>query len=411
MMACASFLQALKDSKSVEDGDDSIPESDELPNEMWLKIFSYLNSTALNAVHLVSKKFHSLANSFEHSLDLACLCRDFDCLARFNESTRKYKAISGVGSDDRNLELEQAPFQQILEKLKTGAGESVRTLNLEYCELSPTLLYELLKQLPNLETLELKKLESLEWYEDDVFSELNMKKLVKIKIKEIEEPFCWVIEQIKSPKLLQLDCRIQPVTDNLLQFITSNLGSLKTLKFWCLGYRRDPTPWIRQLEAGNFETLLLLAFQVDPPAYAQLLKRQVNLKKLKLYNVHLSEEVLNSIFNHCQELEMISFNCGSLSFAHLNGIQKLRKLKYLSFGNFGQISQFPRGKMDALIEIRFYKLDGASEEFLSELCDCFPNLKVMKINRFNQEVFEQIRSIFKLEKLEFGNAAFEVDLF
>ncbi len=199
-----------------------------------------------------------------------------------------------------------------------------------------------------------------------------------------------------------MDVDIKPVEDGLLQYVVSNLGTLKTLKFWCCGYERDLTPWIHQLSAAHFESLLLLGFQADPPAYAQLLRSQINLKHLNLSIVRLTEEIFSSIFKHCQKLETLKLDCRNISFADLDGIQKLRKLKSLKIRGIGQDHQLLRGSMESLEELNFVRLDDATEEFLTGLRDYFPNLKRMRIETFNQKILKLIWDIFKLEKLENG---------
>jgi hypothetical protein len=118
----------------------------------------------------------------------------------------------------------------------------------------------------------------------------------------------------------------------------------------------------------------------------------------------LTGEILNAIANNCQELEELISGESTINIADLNELGKLRKLKYLLVNQFGGLDHQLRGSLESLTHLTVYKLDGGSVELLKNLKEFLPNLKVMEILEFNQELTDQIRAIFKLDKLEFGES-------
>jgi hypothetical protein len=394
MMTCASFLEALKDSKSAEDG--NTPDWDRLPNEMWLEVFGYLNSAALNAVHLVSRKFHNLANSIVHSLDLGALFNNSDHVKRFIESKRIYKAIvNRVG-----FEVVKFVFDIIAEELRV-AVKSVTVLKLKSCDVSPMTLHKLLKLLPNLEILELDEMDDYQLSRGE-FGELKMPKLRRIFCQELDTytNFDKVFENMKCPAITELEYR--HLTQNLMTFLETHSATLKKL-FIVSGAHLGSRNWIRLLEAGNFESIRLWNLMIDPHALATFLQGQTNLKHLELDNLYMTDEVLDVVFNNLPDLEVLMLPLKS-DLKPLLGIHKLRKLKslWIDFrGNFN--CEMFRGLLvevnPNLVEFGVTNIKGATKEFLSELADFIPNLKALKTQyHYNWKNIESLQTIFK--KLE-----------
>ncbi len=216
---------------------DIIPDWNHLPNELWLKVLGYLDLKALNAIHLVSKKFDCLASKFGHVLKLTSLPDDIEGLASFEESQRFFKAIRGF-----YFQPEHSVFNQINGKLET-AGKLVTSLSLDGSSVDPNQVYQLLRNLPNLEVLKLKYLRP----PNNAGLELRESpNLIMPKLKQILfwkgysnlqlDYFNILIENLVCPAIQELHYE-NPFWNSvdLMKFVQFHLASLKKLSFHCEG--------------------------------------------------------------------------------------------------------------------------------------------------------------------------------
>jgi hypothetical protein len=381
LKACASILGTLKSFS---------PDWNQFPSELWLIVFGYLDYEALNAVHLVSRKFHGLANKFDHPLNLA----EVTSLTRFKESNRIYKTVHGISRG--RLDKSVFDFDLI-------AGESVKTLRLADCYPSLQQFYEILKMLPNLEVLDLGYFLTVEPKDAD-FAEFTMPKLKRLSLRLVGEKYYKVIKMMRCPAITEILCDF--TIDNLM--MDSHLATLKKLTLWNFGVEDYPVDFpalLRFLEAGNFESLNF-EFRTGRLSFARFFKSQPKLKEFHLSSGRINDEDLKVLFNHCPDLEVLVLDVGSFETTEsLEEIHKLKKLKSLVIDEFVENPdcRILRGLMvevnPNLTELRLSNLfvahRGATLEFVTELSHFVPNLKTLKMAVCQEEALEAIPTIFK----------------
>jgi hypothetical protein len=377
LKVCASMLEKL-----------NRPDWNQFPPELWLKVFGYLDWDALNTVHLVSQKFHGLADKIGHCLRLDWISSPI----RFKESNRIYKEIRG-------LEFQENSEVYFDFSIENFAG--IKRFGLRNCRLSQSLFYMLLKMLPNLEHLYLDDLQSIDTDDSADFPDLVLPKLQDIHLCEIDEKFTGVINGMKCPAITRIKYFVRE-TENLMPFVDSNLTSVRKLTLFNRGESFfDFTSRLQNFNAENLESLNVVNLRIDPPTLARIFNGRLKLKGLILGN--MTDGALNSIFNSCPDLEVLVLIVSFESPECLNGIQKLKKLKNLEVCGLGMNHdhQILRGLMVEVnpnLEelIPDLNLHGITVEFLTELSSFIPNLKTLKIHEScPKEIKDVIPMLFK----------------
>jgi hypothetical protein len=364
------------------------PDWNEFPPKLWLKVFGYLNGADLNAVHLVSQKFHCLANKIGHCLRLDLISSS----RRFKESNRTYKQIRG------------SEFQEDSEvdfKIENFAG--VKLLSLRKSKLSPSFFYKLLEMLPNLEHLFLTDLQQIGTEDQANFPELVLPKLQDIDLCEIDEKFTRVINGMKCLGITGIKYFFHETGKDLMPFVDLHLASIRKLKLCNLGESFDFTPRLQNFNAGNLVSLYMFGLGIDTPTLARIFTNRLKLKRLALFNIGMTDGTLNTIFNSCPDLEVLQLAWSFESTECLNGIQKLKKLRILMVSglDMNHDHQILRGLMVEVnpnVERLFLNLNlnGITVEFLTELSSFIPNLKELEIHQScPKEIKDVIPMLFK----------------
>lgn len=150
-----------------DDNDDSKSHIDDLPSEIFLKIFSNLNNSDLLKVAQVSRRWNDMVydKSNWNSLDISNWItrkENFD-IDSLNEPSFGFKDIEYLDDSDEEFEEEsQIQEDQIkllqfwIKKLLPRVGTQITELDISYCKsLSNNLARRILQFCPNLKTLNL----------------------------------------------------------------------------------------------------------------------------------------------------------------------------------------------------------------------------------------------------------------
>jgi hypothetical protein len=376
-----------------------VPDWDQFPPKFWQKVFGLLDPVSLNSVHLVSRKFHSLANDIGHPLNLSRLSEDQDISKRFQESNRTYKEIHGYNYCGY---LQNTIFD-LIEKLEVQ-GKFVRKLTINTKNLTEKQVYGILKLLPNLMNLDLEASPNRP-ITDEVseFSELTMLKLQRLFVRDLAGNLSNIIISLKCPVITEIHHEVK--TGYLMPFVASHLGTLKKLSLIIVDYRGDFTARLQDLgTTRRFETLELKGLRIYPTALARFFRFQSKLKELKLREIELTNEVLSAVFNSCPNLEVLELGGPVESNSSLRGIHKLRQLKHLVIEKYGRHADYRILRSltlqvnPNLTDLKVEHLVGITKDFLVELSNYNPNLKKLKFKESNSHEMKIIRTVFIMNR-------------
>ncbi len=411
------FLEAQNTltAQSIPLTEDNIPDWNQLPVEIWLKVLDYLVPKDLNSVHLVSRKFHSMANKIATFLNLSHVLEDTDILLSFIESNRVY---FHVFIDSDMLTLKQSHIA-----LLEPSTEIIQHLHFRYCDVSSTTLYNLLKMLPNLDTISLYRIldHKTKMRYSTEFSKINLPKLKQLYVNEVGNECCSVIEVLECPALSIL--KIMNNDQSFALFIQSHVRSLESLNLdfseGIPSHRESNyTALFANLADANLNYMDLYECRIDPPVFAQFLRGQRGLTNLKL-KMSVNDEVVSVICDFLQNLKVLDLDLSGASAESFNEIHRLRKLEELAIHNNRSLPALQglllgNGNPN-LKYLEVYKLHNATPryyfdsdddsdnvEFLNELNVAIPNLKKLKIRDYKKNIMKKFLKIFKgLEHLEF----------
>jgi hypothetical protein len=355
----------------------------DLPEHIWIKIFNNLCSSCILPAHEVCRKFHELANLYpRHELHLGKLLISEENIEYFKKSSRIYKKVEIYEFEG----LTEVKFNQTIDLLKP-TSLFVKELILGHVTIEKMWLTRILKQLSNLDTLNLLRLQSNDPDQETQQSiQISLPKLQNITICDCEDAFERFLVDLRDCSVVDLYFLLTGhFTTNsnnnyLTSFIKNQEKSLKKLSIWNSLIRPADWNFIGDLKEIRLESLNLTRCRDDNNLLQNFLRQNAaTLKFLSLTSCGLTDQLLETI---CESLKNLETLClANDSFANINSgllaLQKLTKLKtfnvhFLS-ADKNVLEGFTFVVNENLVEIEA-TIDGASPEFIEKFADCVPNL-------------------------------------
>ncbi len=360
-------------------------------------MFQNLSVEDVNSVHLVCRNLHQIANLQVNPY----LIFNEDSLKNLEslfQSSRIFEELEfSWGSDDFLTSPEKF---EILDEYIKFTGIHVKKLTIQYVRVDLEIVQNLMNLLPNLETLELKRVEHTSTSDRKIKCSLKSTKIERIKMTECTG-FAILFESLEKCAIKELELHnsfqraIEP--EVIQKFLKSQEKNLKKLiGFNCdLDFLVDLKDLrLEYLDNRNDSDVVSLEF----------LRHQSDLKSLGLNLSDYHDDMFNRILevNTLESLDLWGWKNDS---SGLNNLQKLKKLKrfkvnqhlcenildHLKFGVLNNLEE-----LDACFE-------DASLDSIQEMKQNTPNLKKIVINSTSSEtIYALLESLDSLEALKVG---------
>ncbi len=372
-----------------------------LPDHIWMKVLNYLPMRSVNNVHLISRNFHRIANLHVNPILRFDKRSTVNSLKSLFESSRVFEKLqfgeSHFPPHLSNFKLIDCS-EETGEKYISFLRPSIKKLSVGFLTLAPKILMDLVKSLPNLESIEFKSVkeqpeaEAVTW-------DFQLKKVKCVEIYG-DSPNCEKLLGTLS------ECVVQEAT---LQHYGHEPNPL-TLEI-TRGFLKQQQKNLKKLRIvgsvdllSDLEQLQLEELTIDGSNYSlAFLKKQKKLKSLKLYESVVTSE--NSILE-LKTLEVLTlFDCWYENDGFLDNLFKLVNLKELNFSSFlgdGEIilDRMRFGTFNKLEELSA-DFQGVSVESIRDLNRFAPNLKKINLYSGSSEVINaMLENLGKLESLQ-----------
>ena len=361
-----------------------------VPNEVWLKIMSYLKtSDLLKSFNLVCKHFNHL--SLDSSAIKFIQLQDLTNRNHYSQAANVLKRCKTI----RKIEIKNCSYLRDLLSHAFKSSSGLRKLKIQDMEIYPNAFQKICQGLNRVEFI------NMEINGETLLKVAKIKTLKSLKLKNCL--FDGINSNYKISKIMK-DC-IKTLAENCQQFeelhldyVTNldledivKLKALKSFKYW-LG-----TLNANQIEAlarcNNLEAINLSISDSDMTKIASALntffhKNRLSLKKIKIDKPDMPGQNLISILenlNLCENLEEIDGTMFTFSNSDVASVFQLPKLKRLAVH---QLHHFPRELRRKIVT---NNLIANLEEFEGS-CDVFrtsdphlifqvPKLRILKLYR------------------------------
>jgi hypothetical protein len=290
---------------------------------------------------------------------------------------------------------------EVLEEYIRFTGIHVKKLNVEHVGVDLEIVQNLMNLLPNLEALELNRVENISTSDKKIKWDLKAIKIERIKMTECTglESFLKSLEKCAIKELELRNSFQRAIEPEAIQdFLKSQEKNLKKL----IGFNCD-LDFLVDLKDLRLE---YLDYRNDSDVVSlEFLRQQVELKSLGLELSDYHDDMFNRILevNTLESLDLWGWKNDS---SGLNNLQKLQKLKRLSvdpgvcenildhlqFGVFNNLEELDACFEDAFLDsiqgmsritpnLKKIVIDSSSSETLYALLETLEHLEAVKIER------------------------------
>jgi hypothetical protein len=371
-----------------------IPAWSDLATEIWMKIFGYLKGTDLNNAHLMSKRFHPIANSMPHTFNMNSIVSENTSLETFQNSSRIYRQI--VFSYDNGWSLND--FFKFIEHVD-GAKLKNFTLEKSAGSSGPTKekLLQTLREYPNLESLTLTGLNDRSNMDSNTIASLP-------KLTDLSLHWCKfndLTSNIRNCNIEKLSLKIKHDHNSFFPFIESTKASLKELFLLSGDHEWDYTELFNNLNDMRLEKLKLTGIKINTNVFVKFLQSQKeSLRLLEFGDTDLDLEAFETIcdLSNLERLDIWALNFPNDNFMSLC---KLKKLKSLDFSIDSSDNWDVWNLIGYMFEINENleelnaSFKGATEDSIVRLGRNLPNLKVLHFHEGLPETVGHILDSFQ----------------
>jgi hypothetical protein len=392
----------------------------ELPEKIWDKVIKYLSPADVNSMHLVSQRFHELANLYSTNGKLFISLKLLESKSHVQALKRSSRSFNAMQFGKRFEWLKNNSHDSTLKFIAQKFGPQVKQLQLNFKFISKNVLLEALEHMPKLERLDIHGSFSHEEVteKNDYLVELPNLETIKIFDNDCPSGILYYLQTPNIKRVKFLHYGVEEVESYVLEHETS----IKHLSLTSFDENQlDLLPKLKNMRlehlnmyVGNWE---LSSWGHEEDRLLPFLKLQApGLKSLCLQRVCVSNEYLQTAIDLMPNLETLILkesDYWEISERVTNDLHKLTKLNKLviDLADNYKRDEFKRVKTNYLNGLRVSSNENLEElesffpdlpeEFVKELADNLPNLKKLRMKTRSHTVIEHVLRYFRnLEELK-----------
>jgi hypothetical protein len=390
----------------------------ELPEKIWDKVIKYLSPADINSMHLVSQRFHELANLYSTNGKLFISLKLLESKKHVQILKRSSRIFNAMQFGNKGFEcLENSSHDSTLKFIAQKFGPQVKQFRIDFYGISKNVFLEALEHMPKLERLDIHGWFSREEVTEDNDYLVELPNLETIKIFYDDCP-SGILYYLETPNIKRVNFSYYAV-EEVESFLERFEATIKHLSLESFDENQlDVLPKLKNMRlehlnmyVGNWELSSWGSLEREGDRLLPFLKLQApGLKFLCLQRVCVTDEYLQVAIDLMPNLETLILkesNYYKISERVINDLHKLTKLKKLVIdladnykrGEFEEVkTNYLNGlrvsSNENLEELESFFPD-LTEEFVKELADNIPNLKKLRMKTRSHKVIEHVLRYFR----------------
>ncbi len=353
----------------------------ELPERIWNKVIKYLSPADINSMHLVSQRFHELANLYSTNGKLLVTLKLLESKSHVQILKRSSRIFNAMQFGQRFERLKNSSHDSTLKFMAQKFGPQVKQFRIDFYGISKNMVLEMLEQMPKLEMLDIHGYFSYEEVKEKIGYLVELPNLETIKIFDNDSGNpSKILNFLETPNIKRVKFSHYGIeeVESYLERYKTNIKHLSLTSF-----EENQLDVLPKLKNMRLEHLNMYVGNWEYGAWGLLdenyllpfLKLQaLGLKSLCFQRVCVTNEYLRTAIESMPNLETLILKDSdywTISESVTNDLHKLTKLKKLviDLADNYKGSEFKRVKTNYLKGLRV-----SSNENLEELESFFPRL-------------------------------------